>query len=238
LLISVVICAYNAARTLPRALKSACRQTLGRGYEILVINDGSEDATEAVIAPYLHAVPNLRYLANSRNRGLVDSCNRALAAARGRYFIRLDADDQLSSLALECLVAPLRADETDFSYGDRVEVDEEHGVVRVKRLGGRLDLFQLTAAGTLMRRDLMLRVGGYREFFWEEFDLYIRYLTASGRPPVHIPRVLYHYHLHPDNMTRDKEATRRGWLQLKKQWGFNVLSKYGRLPDFLGTGGL
>lgn len=235
MLISVVVCTYNAAHTLPRALESALRQTLKRNYEIVVVNDGSVDATDAVVARYLEKASNLRYMVNPRNLGLVESCNRALSAARGRYFIRLDADDRFSPYALEYLVGPLQTGRTDFSYGNRVEVDEERAIVRVKCLESGFDLFQLTAAGTLMRRDLLLEIGGYRDLFWEEYDLYIRYLAASGRPPVHIPRILYCYYRHRDNMTGDREAARRGWLKLKDLWGAGVLAQYGRLPDYLDS---
>lgn len=99
LLFSIVIPCYNYGHWLARAVTSVLAQD-GSDWELLVINDGSTDNTDAVAAELLrqHA-PRLRYLAQS-NRGLAATRNRGIDATRGRYLIFLDADDELAPGAL------------------------------------------------------------------------------------------------------------------------------------------
>ena len=91
--ISVVIPAYNAAATLARALDSVLAQSHA-AHEIVVVDDGSADATEAVVAGYTdsaRATP-VRYLRQD-NAGPSAARNRGVEAATGDWIAFLDADD-------------------------------------------------------------------------------------------------------------------------------------------------
>lgn len=86
--ISVIIPAYNAAATLPRALDSVLAQTWP-AYEIIVVDDGSTDATGEVIASYSELV---RYVRQD-NAGPSAARNQGVAMAYGEWIAFLDADD-------------------------------------------------------------------------------------------------------------------------------------------------
>ena len=86
--ISVVIPAYNCAAYLPTAIESVLAQTVP-DLEIIVVDDGSTDATPAVVAPYLD---RLQYICQG-NRGLPGARNAGIRAAKGEYIALLDADD-------------------------------------------------------------------------------------------------------------------------------------------------
>jgi glycosyltransferase involved in cell wall biosynthesis len=88
---SVVICTFNRAHLLPRALNSVLEQEES-SWEVIVVDDGSTDNTLEVVRPYLQAAPNIRYMAH-RNRGLPVSRNVGIAAAIGEYVTFLDSDD-------------------------------------------------------------------------------------------------------------------------------------------------
>lgn len=88
---SVIICTFNRAHLLPRALDSVLAQQ-ERSWEVIVVDDGSTDDTYAVVQPYLQQAPNVRYMAH-RNRGLAISRNVGIAAAIGDYVTFLDSDD-------------------------------------------------------------------------------------------------------------------------------------------------
>lgn len=88
---SVIICTFNRAHLLPRALDSVLAQTES-SWEVLVVDDGSTDNTFDVVRPYLDRAPNIRYMAH-RNRGLPVSRNVGIAAAIGEYVTFLDSDD-------------------------------------------------------------------------------------------------------------------------------------------------
>ncbi len=90
-LVSVVIPAYNAARTLDATLLSACAQEY-RALEIIVVNDGSTDATRAIAEDHAARDPRVRVL-NQANAGLAAARNAGWRNARSDLIAFLDADD-------------------------------------------------------------------------------------------------------------------------------------------------
>jgi glycosyltransferase involved in cell wall biosynthesis len=97
--VSVVIPAYNSARTLTRALSSVFSQTYGN-YEVIVVDDGSTDDTEAVVRQYGERVILIR----QENAGAGAARNRGCRAASGRLLAFLDADDLWHCRKLEVQV--------------------------------------------------------------------------------------------------------------------------------------
>ena len=89
-LISVVIPAYNCAGVIGRAIDSALKQNVA--LEILVLDDGSSDDLEAVMAGY-EGNEAVRFAKNEKNLGAAATRNRGVALARGKYVAFLDADD-------------------------------------------------------------------------------------------------------------------------------------------------
>ena len=86
--VSVVVPTYNCARFLGRTIDSALRQTY-RDFEIIVVDDGSTDGTQALIAAYEESV---RYVYQT-NQGASAARNAALSRASGEFIAYLDADD-------------------------------------------------------------------------------------------------------------------------------------------------
>ena len=112
--VSLVIATYNHARFLGEALDSAVAQTL-EGVEVVVVDDGSTDDTEAVLARYGGRLRVIR----QPNRGLAAARNTGLAAARGTYVSFLDADDVLMPTKLAEQAAILdRAPTVGWTYCD------------------------------------------------------------------------------------------------------------------------
>jgi GT2 family glycosyltransferase len=84
--ISVVICSYNGARTIRRALESV-RKLDYPDYEVIVVDDGSTDATAEIVAEY-----GVRQIQLGRNRGLANARNVGMEAADGEIVAYLDDD--------------------------------------------------------------------------------------------------------------------------------------------------
>jgi len=91
-LVSVCISAHNAGNTLGYAINSVLTQDYPN-FEIIVIDDASQDSTRAVIHEYCNKDSRITALHNDTNMGTYFNRNKALAAARGEYFTVLDADD-------------------------------------------------------------------------------------------------------------------------------------------------
>lgn len=227
--VSVILCCFNGETFVRNALESAFAQTLGRDlYELVFVDDGSEDDTASVVAEFASR-GNLRYIENVRNLGLVRSCNIGLRASCGEYVIRLDADDTFAPSILEEMYVPLDRGETDFVYSDRHEIVGNDRLVRYVNVGC-FDVFRLIACGTMMRRSLVLDVGGYRDLFWEEYDLYLRYLKRSGKSPYYLPRALYSYVIRSGAMTSDPVKVRKGWTEFQQVWSKAAVAPYGTQP--------
>jgi glycosyltransferase involved in cell wall biosynthesis len=94
--VSVVIPAYNAAPLLAETLDSVLAQTY-RDFEVVLVDDGSTDATPDVAARY---EDDIRYV-RKENGGSASARNRGIREARGAYVALLDADDQWRPRKLE-----------------------------------------------------------------------------------------------------------------------------------------
>lgn len=90
-LVSVVIPAYNAAATLDRTLLSVRAQT-HEALEIIVVDDGSRDATPALVSDHAARDPRVR-LVRQDNAGVAAARNRGIGEARGDFLAPIDADD-------------------------------------------------------------------------------------------------------------------------------------------------
>jgi glycosyltransferase involved in cell wall biosynthesis len=105
--VSVVVPCYNQARFLGEAIQSV----LSQGYtdfEIIVVDDGSNDDTEEVASGYAKENSRVR-LIRQENRGQAVARNRGLSEAHGEYVVFLDSDDRLVGEALEVGVRELEA---------------------------------------------------------------------------------------------------------------------------------
>lgn len=89
-LVSVLLPVYNAQDTVVEAIQSILSQTYTY-FELVVINDGSTDATRERILSVRD--DRIRYYENEGNQGLVYTLNRGIDLCRGKYIARMDADD-------------------------------------------------------------------------------------------------------------------------------------------------
>lgn len=89
-LVSVILPAYNAERHLREAIDSMLFQTYSK-FELIIINDGSDDSTEQIICSY--SDPRIKYVKNEKNLRLIKTLNKGVDLAQGDYIARMDADD-------------------------------------------------------------------------------------------------------------------------------------------------
>ena len=92
---SVIMCAYNLEKLVGAAIESVLKQKFDN-YELIIVNDGSQDNTLNVLKKY-QAKSNgkIRIIDNEKNIGLSASRNVAIAQAKGEYIVHLDGDDTL-----------------------------------------------------------------------------------------------------------------------------------------------
>jgi len=123
-LVSVVVPSYNRARVVGQTLDSVLAQTV-RALEIIVVDDGSTDDTEAAIRPYRDR--GVIYV-RTANQGLAAARNTGMLMARGEYVAWLDSDDLWNPEKLAVQLAFLRRHPDTVLIGsDFSAFDEEDG---------------------------------------------------------------------------------------------------------------
>jgi len=105
-LVSVVVPTYNRVYCLPDTIASVLAQTHGN-VELIVVDDGSTDGTEALMRERYGSEPRLRYLRQD-NRGVSAARNKGIDAARGDFIALLDSDDTWLPWKLEVQLACMR----------------------------------------------------------------------------------------------------------------------------------
>jgi glycosyltransferase involved in cell wall biosynthesis len=201
--VTVLMPVRDAADTLADCLRSVRRQTL-RDFEVLAVDDGSQDATAEMLCAHAAADSRVRVLRLTR-RGLVAALNTGLAAARAPLIARMDADDLMHPRRLEAQLGFLSGHpEVDVvasrvrGFPDALLTDGYREYLRWQNqcLSPR-DIIDdiyvespLAHPSVMMRRHRVLGLGGYRAGeFPEDYDLWLRMAQAGWR--IHkLPEVL------------------------------------------------
>src|SRR6476469_7183143 len=181
-LVTVYITNYNYGRFIKQAIESVLNQTF-ENIELCIIDDGSTDDSKSIIEEY--STLNNVQIIYQRNKGLNISNNIALRIANGKYIMRLDADDFLVPSAIEEMVNVLEADTAvALVFPDYYLIDENNkriGQVRRFNFKEEVTLPDLPAHGacTMIRKELLLELGGYDEQFscQDGYDLWIKFIT-------------------------------------------------------------
>jgi len=91
--VSVIIPTYNRKEKLKKTIRELEKQSYGKNrFEIIVVDDCSEDGTEEEIKNLMKKYKNLRYLRNEKNSGAAHSRNRGIRIAKGKYIFFTDDD--------------------------------------------------------------------------------------------------------------------------------------------------
>jgi glycosyltransferase involved in cell wall biosynthesis len=196
-LISVIIPAYNAEKTIKETIESVLNQTFS-DFELIVINDGSQDSTLDIVSSI--SDPRIKVFSYS-NSGPQKSRNRGIAIATGDYLAFLDSDDLWTPDKLEAQLKALQENpEAAVAYSWTDYIDEfgaflysgshatETGDVYAKLL---VENFLENGSNPLICRNALTKMGGFDESLSasQDWDLYLRlanqyYFTAIPRSQI------------------------------------------------------
>lgn len=101
--ISIIIPFYNAEKSLKYCLESILRQSY-RNYEIILVNDGSEDNSEKICLQYMKKYHNIFYI-KQENLGVSSARNKGIKKATGEFIYFMDSDDVIYGNLLELIIA-------------------------------------------------------------------------------------------------------------------------------------
>jgi glycosyltransferase involved in cell wall biosynthesis len=211
--VSILLPVRDAAATLPACLASIVRQS-EPDFECVIVDDGSRDESAQIAAELAMRDPRFRLIATDR-AGVAAASNRGLAACRGPFVARMDADDWMHRERLALQLAAFAAEPDLTAVATRVRYFPRSqlgpGLRRYEAWLNQLDQPRRVRADafvecpvanpTLMLRRERFRALGYRERDWpEDYDLVLRLLAAGGRIRV-LPRRLHGWRLHPERLT-------------------------------------
>ncbi len=205
----IVITCYNQARYLAESLQSVLEQTID-DWEAVVVDDASPDGriTRDIVDSLNDR--RIRMITWGTNRGVSAARNAGIRETGATAFVCVDADDKLHPRFLERLVPILEAErEVDCTFPDLLRFGLRSDVLPMRVPSGKELLRNVCppGAGTLMRRSLWERIGGYDEadplrIGLEDREFFIR-AFASGCRAVHVAEPLYLYRI-----SRESRSTR------------------------------
>ncbi len=204
--VSVVMPAFNAERFIGEQIESILAQDY-QDYELLIGDDQSEDDTMRVVRGFSES-PRLRILENEEHLGAGTTRNRLNRLARGKYLTPCDADDLMLPGNLSRLHAYLeQRPEAGMAYASFLMLEaigddclDRPPWIRGKHHHESWDFVEFVAnhAGSMMRRDLVMAVGGYDEDIpiLDSVSLTLK-LAEVARLEWLEGEVLYAYRRHP-----------------------------------------
>lgn len=192
--ISFYTCAYNAEKWITRTIDSVSNHHQFGRAEYIIVDDCSTDKTLTRVMT--HRTNKFNLLVNEENIGLSSSCNRAVEAARGRYVMRVDADDTLVPGASQAMMNRMVETGAAIVYAGYNEIDENDRPLRV-----RCDPREHHHLGcALMDKRVIDEVrftDGLRH--WDSLDVFSR--ISNKFEIAYIDAPLWNYRRHADSMS-------------------------------------
>jgi glycosyltransferase involved in cell wall biosynthesis len=207
--VSTVIAAYNAERTLAETIDSALAQECD-GHEVVVVNDGSTDATAAILRGYSSRIN----VVTTPNRGAAAARNAGVAHSTGKYIAILDSDDLWLPGKLRTMVAALEHNpQASLAFSEYAKIDEsgvefgESLIGHAPPMSEMMRNFPPILTSTLViPRQMFARTGGFHEEFRGQGfeDLWLLLLLRELGEFEYVPEKLTRYRVSHDDESADK----------------------------------
>lgn len=199
--VSIVLPTFNGERYLRQSLESCLKQTY-RNIEVLIVDDGSTDATPQIIHSY--GDNRIISIRQDQNRGLPHSLNSGFAAATGRFLTWTSDDNYYETGAIENILNFLKSKKASFVYGDFYLLTDNAAVPpRLIQLEDPpvLEIRNSIGPFFLYTREVMDAVGRYDEEapLVEDYDYWLRVLKKYKL--FHLNQAFYYYRDHDKSLT-------------------------------------
>ena len=210
-LVSVLMPAYNAEKFVKEAIDSIVAQS-HNNWELLVLNDASTDRTYEIISGFNDS--RIKIFQHSENQGYLLSCNELFEKAEGEFITFLDADDTCTENRLSLCLQEFRDNpELDFLTTDHQRMSESGSVISRNSVDVDYEKYAkdpnynptICCATIFVRRDLVQKVGGYRDFFKEigGEDYFCLWELSQVGKGEHVNNSLYSYRRHELQTSRN-----------------------------------
>ena len=220
-LVTVYITNFNYGSYIKDAIESVLNQSF-KDIELIIIDDGSSDNSKEIIESYMQL--NYVRVIFQKNKGLNITNNIAMRLARGKYLVRLDADDYFRKDAIQKMCQKLESDPKlglvfpDYflidSLGDVIAKEQRHAFDK------DVSLLDQPAHGacTMIRRSFLEKLGGYNESFscQDGYDIWIRFIAKYRVANINEP--LFYYRQHNSNLTKNEDRILKTRAEIKESF--------------------
>lgn len=210
-LVTFYTCVRNGEKFLRQAMQSVLNNQ-GIDFEYIVVDDGSIDDTAVVVSEFAND-PRVRFFKNYDSIGLASSSNLAINKARGKYIMRVDADDILLPHATKEMIQRIEAERAGAVYAAYHETDIDSQIVT-----GNLNPRKVHHAGCALFDHKMINeirfTDGLRHF--DGADLHKR-LQERRMPVAYVDQPMWLYRRHDKNLSnsdREERARVRAGLEI------------------------
>lgn len=203
---SIIITSYNYESYIVECLKSCLNQLNFTNYEIIIVDDGSQDGTKKLLSQFLDDKLSVYYLENS---GIEKASNYGILKSKGEFIVRVDADDKLKDTFLFEMDEIISQSFHDFYYPNYFIIDSESSILEKINLPqfDKNEIFSrgdFLATGTVYRKDVLFEVGNYEEKVknsgLENYELIIKLILSNYNGKL-VSNQLFFYRRHQTNMS-------------------------------------
>ena len=206
--ISIIITCYNLGNFLEEAIASIRDYQFSEDYEIILVNDGSTDATTIQILEKIEQGDASIIVLNQTNMGLAKARNNGITLAKGEYIIPLDADNKLRPEFIKQTINILDSNkEVDVVYGDAQLFGNKDSVWKGKPFDiAEMVLNNYIDACAGFRKSSWEAMGGYDENMpfmgFEDWDLWLR-MGVRGHQFQYVEETFFDYRVRDNSMLSD-----------------------------------
>jgi glycosyltransferase involved in cell wall biosynthesis len=208
-LVSIIMPVYNYGKMFQKSIESVFNSTY-KNFELIIVNDGSEDEYIINKLKSLENHPNIKIL-NQNNGGPANARNNGIKFSQGEYILPLDSDDMISAEYIQTCINIIRRDKNISPvYCDTNHVGQMQGIEnRPEWSKERLIQGPFIVNCSMFSRESFEKCGGYDEEMkgWEDYDLWVR-MMMNGYVGKRIPKPLFTYYHHEKDGTVSTEANK------------------------------
>lgn len=208
---SIIITNYNYHKFLDRCISSSLNQDKKKSFEVLIVDDGSSSESIKIIKKYKNKNNFKTFFL--KNNGLEKAANFGILKARGKYIIRVDADDLLASNFLTKVDNCIKKyGNYKFYYSNYFIVDEDDKIISTKVLPKFsaqeiLERGDFLATGTVYEKKTIIKFGLYdtkvKNCGLENYSLILK-LILSKIKGFRINEPLFFFRVHKKSMSKIK----------------------------------
>ena len=221
---------YNSEAFISETINSVINQTY-KNWELLLIDDASEDNTLQAIQPFLDSYSNIKLIKNERNFGAAISRNKGIEVAKGDYIAFLDGDDVWKPEKLEKQIAFMQNNDCDVCFSSYKQIDEDgkplnklvkalpkltySTFLRSNYIGNLTGMYNVKTIGKITVPNLRKR---------QDWLLWLAAIKKSGKPALGIQESLAYYRVRKNSMSSNKfNLLKYNYMVYKKGLGFSTI---------------